>query len=165
VPRTSHPARAGARTPQDTWGRPDTGLLALTATTLVLVAAQFALAGFGAFAMVKSPADHAYAAHMVLGLVIGVLTWLILVATLASRPARAHPRTLRPAMSPSRSRTTSCWRIALGESPKTPARSNADAERRSRRAPTIFPRVDSKKRSCISSTNRTTEVADSPDFP
>ena len=98
MPRTSHPARAGARTPQDTWGRPDTGLLALTATILVLVAAQFALAGFGAFAMVKSPADHAYGVHMVLGLVIGALTWLILVTTLASRPARSHPRTLRPAI-------------------------------------------------------------------
>jgi hypothetical protein len=95
---TAHPAPAGARTPQDTWGRPDSALLALAATTLVLVAAQFALAGFGAFAMVKSPADDAYGAHMVLGLVIGALTWLILVTTLASRPARAHPRTLRPAI-------------------------------------------------------------------
>jgi len=89
---TSQQAAAGARAPAEGWGRPDTALLALTATTLILLAAQFALAGFGAFTKITSPAVHAYGAHMVLGVVIGALTWLIVAATLASRPARAHRR-------------------------------------------------------------------------
>ena len=44
---------------------------------------------------------------------------------------------------------TNCWRIALGESANSAARSNADAAPRLRSAPTIFPRVESKNRSCI----------------
>ena len=91
------PGSARARAEAGAWGRCDTALFALVATTLVLLAAQFALAGFGAFTMVKAPADNAYRAHLVLGLVIGVMTWLILAAALASRPARADPRTWRPA--------------------------------------------------------------------
>jgi hypothetical protein len=91
---TSQQAPAGARAPDQGWGRLDTALLALTATTLILLAAQFALAGFGAFTAITSPAAHAYGAHMVLGIVIGALTWLIVAATLASRPARAHRRTV-----------------------------------------------------------------------
>ena len=71
-------------------------LFALVAATLVLLAVQFALAGFGAFTMVRAPADDAYRAHLILGLVIGVMTWLILAAALASGPA-ADPRTWRPA--------------------------------------------------------------------
>jgi hypothetical protein len=96
--RTSHPMPAGQRASDAAWGRRDTARFALTATTLTLVTGQFALAGFGAFTMDKTPADNAYGAHVVLGVVIGVLTWLILAATLASRPARACPRTLRPAV-------------------------------------------------------------------
>jgi hypothetical protein len=76
------------------WGRRDNVQLGLAATTLALVAAQFALAGFGAFTMDKTPADNAYGAHMILGVVIGVMTWLILASTLASRTARKQPRTL-----------------------------------------------------------------------
>lgn len=95
---TSQQAPAGPRAQDQSWGRPDTALLALTATTLILLAAQFALAGPGAFTMVKSPAADAYGAHMVLGVVIGALTWLILAATLASRAARAHRRTVWPAV-------------------------------------------------------------------
>lgn len=96
--RTSHPAAAGQPARDAAWDRRDAALLALTATTLTLVTGQFALAGFGAFTMDKTPADNAYGAHVVLGVVIGVLTWLILAATLASRPARARPRTLWPAV-------------------------------------------------------------------
>ena len=96
--RTSQPAPAGERAQAAAWGRRDTVLFALVVTTLALVAVQFALAGFGAFTMDKTPTDNAYGAHMVLGVVIGVMTWLILAAALASRPARAHPRTLRLAV-------------------------------------------------------------------
>lgn len=75
-----------------------TALLAVAATTLTLTVAQFALAGFGAFSMDKTPTDNAYAAHVVLGVVIGVMTWLALITVLASRAARAHRRTLWPAV-------------------------------------------------------------------
>jgi hypothetical protein len=95
---TSQQAAAGARAQDQSWGRADTALLALTVTTLILLTAQFALAGLGAFTMVKSPASDAYGAHIVLGVVIGALTWLILAATLASRAARAHRRTVWPAV-------------------------------------------------------------------
>jgi hypothetical protein len=94
---TSCSAPVSARPEVQAWGRGDTALFALVATTLVLVAAQFALAGFGAFTMVKTPADNAYRAHLILGVVIGVMAWLVLAAALASRPARADPRTWRPA--------------------------------------------------------------------
>jgi hypothetical protein len=94
---TSRSAPVSARPEVQAWGRSDTALFALVATTLVLLAAQFALAGFGAFAMVKTPADNAYRAHLILGVVIGVMTWLLLAAALASRRARADPRTWRPA--------------------------------------------------------------------
>ena len=73
-------------------------LLILAVVTLVLIAVQFALAGFGAFTMDKTPTDNAYGAHIVLGVVIGVMTWLILATVLASRTARTHPRTLRLAI-------------------------------------------------------------------
>jgi hypothetical protein len=69
-------------------------LLALTAMTVALIAAQFALAGLGAFIMDKTPADNAYGPHVVLGVVIGVMTWLILAVVLVSRTARADRRTL-----------------------------------------------------------------------
>src|ERR1700685_1826874 len=67
---TSQQAPAGARAPDEAWGRPDSALLALTATTLILLAAQFALAGFGAFTKIRSPAADAYAAHMVLAICV-----------------------------------------------------------------------------------------------
>jgi hypothetical protein len=75
--RTSQPAPAGERAQAAAWGRRDTVLFALVVTTLALVAAQFALAGFGAFTMDKTPTDNAYGAHMILGVVIGVMSWLI----------------------------------------------------------------------------------------
>jgi uncharacterized membrane protein YidH (DUF202 family) len=91
-------APANERAQGEAFGRRDTALFALAATTLVLLAAQFALAGLGAFTMDKTPTDNAYGAHMILGVVIGGLAWLILAAALASRPARAHPRTMRLAV-------------------------------------------------------------------
>lgn len=91
---TSHPAPAAGRTRQAGWSRPDTVLLAHMATTVVLIAAQFALAGLGAFTMDKTPTDNAYGAHMVLGVVIGVMAWLALALVLTSRSARAHRKTL-----------------------------------------------------------------------
>jgi hypothetical protein len=84
----SEPAQLGG------WSRPHAVMLALTATALALITVQFALAGFGAFTMAKAPTDDAYGAHALLGLIIAALTVLILVAVLASRPARAHARTL-----------------------------------------------------------------------
>ena len=96
---TSPPAqdaarRAAAPGPAAVWGRPDTALFGLAVTTLVAIAVQFALAGFGAFTMDKTPGDNAYGAHAALGLVIAVLTLAVLVTTLAGRAARANPRTL-----------------------------------------------------------------------
>lgn len=81
-------ARPGA------WGRSDGVLFALGPVTLGVIAIQFALAGFGAFTMDKTPTDNAYGAHVVLGLGTAVLTLLILAAVLASRSARSHSRTL-----------------------------------------------------------------------
>jgi peptidoglycan/LPS O-acetylase OafA/YrhL len=85
-------AQTGERAPESR-DRPGVLLPALAATTLTLVVAQFALAGLGAFTMDKTPTDNAYGAHAVLGVVIGAMTWLTLIAVLASRDARAHRRT------------------------------------------------------------------------
>jgi hypothetical protein len=85
---TSHPVAVGRPARPRLWGRLDTVLYILAATALALVAAQFALAGFAAFTLDKNPAtpvDHAYAAHMVLGVIIAVTTLLIL-AVAAGRP-------------------------------------------------------------------------------
>ena len=74
----SRSAPAGERAQGEAWGRCDTALFALAATTLALLAAQFALAGLGAFTMDKTPADNVYAAHEILGVVICALTgWLM----------------------------------------------------------------------------------------
>jgi hypothetical protein len=80
------------------WGRSDSALFTVAATTVAAIAVQFALAGFGAFTMDKTPSDNAYGAHAALGIAIAVLTVLILAAVLASRAARAHPTTLRLAV-------------------------------------------------------------------
>jgi cytochrome bd-type quinol oxidase subunit 1 len=91
--RTSHPTTVG----HQLWGRLDPLLFGLVATTLTLVAVQFALAGLGAFTMNENPATathHAYGPHMVVGLIIAALTVLILAVSLASRAARRHRRTL-----------------------------------------------------------------------
>jgi hypothetical protein len=96
--RASRSTPVGEQAQAEAWGRRDTALFALTVATLTLLAAQFALAGLGAFTMDKTPTDNVYGAHVILGVVIGVLAWLILAAVLASRPARAHPRTLRLAV-------------------------------------------------------------------
>jgi hypothetical protein len=95
---TSHPARTGDRLAAAGAGRADTLLLGLAAATVVLIAVQFALAGLGAFTRIAAPANHAYGPHELLGLVIGVATWLILAAAMASRPARTQPWTLRLAV-------------------------------------------------------------------
>jgi cytochrome b561 len=92
-PLADAPAGAVAR------GRGDTVLYALAIVTLVLIAVQFALAGFGAFTMDKTPTDNVYGPHAVVGLLIAAMTVLILVAVLASRAARAHRRTLWLAVS------------------------------------------------------------------
>jgi hypothetical protein len=92
--RSSHSAPAGDRAAARAWGGGDRVLFTLAVLTLVLTAVQFALAGFGAFTMDKTPTDNAYGAHMALGVVIGVMTWLILATVLASRATRAYTRTL-----------------------------------------------------------------------
>lgn len=99
--RTSHRPAGGRPAQLEAWGRRDTVLFALVATALVLVAAQFALAGFAAFTMDKTPkvaTDNTYAAHMVLGVIIAGWMLLILAVVLASRTARVHRRTLRLAV-------------------------------------------------------------------
>jgi hypothetical protein len=94
--RPSHQAAVGQQAAHQPWGRLDTALFVLVATTLTLVAVQFALAGLGAFTRNKNPAaDHAYGPHMVLGLIIAALTVLILAVSLAGRAARRHRRTVR----------------------------------------------------------------------
>ena len=96
--RTTHPAAVRQQSGHQPWGRLDAVLFVLVATVLTLVAAQFALAGFGAFTMNKNPAtpaDHAYQAHLVLGVIIAALAVLILAVSLADRAARGHRRTLR----------------------------------------------------------------------
>jgi hypothetical protein len=80
--------------PAAAWGRADTALFALAVTTMLAIAVQFALAGFGAFAMDKTPSDNAYGPHAVLGMVIALLELLILITVLVSRPARTHRLTL-----------------------------------------------------------------------
>jgi hypothetical protein len=89
VPKAAATAQAqpGRRT------RGDMVLAVLAEVTLVLLAAQFATAGYGAFAMDKTPTDNAYQAHVALGLATAVLTLLILAPALASPAARAHRRT------------------------------------------------------------------------
>lgn len=94
----SPPAPAGARVQGAAWGRRDAVLVALTALTLALLAVQVALAGFGAFTMDTRPTDNAYGAHMILGIGLGALAWLLLAMVLVNRPARSHPRTLRLAI-------------------------------------------------------------------
>jgi hypothetical protein len=65
---------------------------------MAAITVQFALAGFGAFTMDKTPTASPYGAHAVLGMVIALLEVLILIAALASRSARAHAATLRLAV-------------------------------------------------------------------
>lgn len=89
------PAEQSAR-PAEPGGR---ALLVLARTTVILIAAQFVLAAFGAFAMDKTPSDNAYGPHAVLGLIIAAMTLVILVVVLASRAARTHRRTVWPAVS------------------------------------------------------------------
>jgi hypothetical protein len=94
--RSAESVPAGVAAQAGAWGRGDAALFVLLVTDLALIAVQFALAGFGAFAMDKTPTDNAYGAHMATGLVIAGLTLIILVTVLASRPARARRRTLWP---------------------------------------------------------------------
>lgn len=81
-----------------TWSRRDATLLVLTSVTLAIIAAQFALAGLGAFATLKAPGGDAYAAHEALGIAIGALAWITLAVVLASPAARGGARTLWPAV-------------------------------------------------------------------
>lgn len=96
---TPRPPLAGAPAGPVARGRGDTVLYALAIVALVLIAVQFALAGFGAFTMDKTPTDNVYGPHAVVGLLIVAMTVFILVAVLASRAARAHRRTLWLAVS------------------------------------------------------------------
>lgn len=75
-------------------GRGGRALLSLAAATAVLIAAQFALAGFSTFTMDKTPADNTFAAVGAGGYAVAAMTLAVLVAVLASRPARTHRRTL-----------------------------------------------------------------------
>ncbi len=72
-------------------GRAATAVLALTAVTMVTIIVQFALAGLGTFGEVhdKKAGDSYFSAHQRLGLAIGLLTLLILVAALIEHRSRA----------------------------------------------------------------------------
>lgn len=91
---TSHAAAENRRGERGGRSRRDMVAAALAAVTLALIAVQFALAGFGAFTMDKTPADNAYGPHIVLGVVTGIMTWLVVAAVLASPAARAVSTTL-----------------------------------------------------------------------
>jgi hypothetical protein len=84
-----------------TWSRRDAALLALTSVRLVVIAAQLALAGLGAFATLKAPGSDAYAAHEALGIAIGALAaWLTGAGARqreAARLGRTGPTTASPA--------------------------------------------------------------------
>jgi hypothetical protein len=95
---TARPAPAGERAMPRGHEHASPVVAVLSAVSVALVAAQFALAGFGAFAMDKTPADNDYGPHIVLGLVIAAMTLVILGAVLASRPTRGNPRVLWPAV-------------------------------------------------------------------
>jgi len=84
--------------PSSTWSRLDGVLLVFTSVALVVIAAQFALAGLGAFRTLNAPAGNAYAAHEALGIAIGVLAWIILAVVLASPAGRARAGTLWTAL-------------------------------------------------------------------
>jgi cytochrome b561 len=96
--RSSRPALAHEQPQQGTWSRSDSLLLTLAQVSLALIAVQFALAGFGAFTMDKTPKDNVYAAHVIVGVAIGLLTLLILATVLVSPGARTHTRTKWPAV-------------------------------------------------------------------
>src|SRR5215469_9778918 len=81
-----------------TWSRRNAVLLVLTSSTLAVIAAQFALAGLAAFRTLEAPTRNAYAPHGALGIVIGVLAWVILAVVLASPAARGRPGTRWPAV-------------------------------------------------------------------
>lgn len=72
-------------------GRARTAVLALAALTMAAIIVQFALAGLGTFGEVhdKKVGDSYFSAHQTLGMVIGLLTLLILVAALVERRSRA----------------------------------------------------------------------------
>ena len=72
-------------------GRARAAVLALTAVTMAAIIVQFALAGLGTFGEVhdEKVGDSDFSAHQTLGMVIGLLTLLILVAALIERRSRA----------------------------------------------------------------------------
>jgi hypothetical protein len=81
-----------------TGSRREAVLLVLTSVTLALIAAQFALAGLGAFTTLKTPSGNAYAAHVTVGIAIGALAWIILAVVLASPAARGRVGTRWPSV-------------------------------------------------------------------
>src|SRR5262245_59104932 len=85
-------------TAPSTGRRRDAVLLVLTSVTLAAIAAQFALAGLGAFRTLRAPAGNAYAAHETLGVTIGVLAWIILAVVLATPAGRGRAGTRWPAV-------------------------------------------------------------------
>jgi hypothetical protein len=85
-------------TAPSTRSRYNAALLVLTSVTLAVIAAQFALAGLGAFSTLRAPAGHAYAAHMAFGIAVGVLAWIILAGVLISPAGRGRASTLWPAV-------------------------------------------------------------------
>jgi hypothetical protein len=78
------------RAPKAARGRAGTAVLALTAVTAAAIIVQFALAGLGTFGEVhdKKVGDSYFSAHQTLGMVIGLLTLLILIAVLIERRSR-----------------------------------------------------------------------------
>lgn len=68
----------------------DTLLLVLTAITVAVTIGQFALAGLGTFGEVhdKKIKDSYFSAHQSVGMIIGLLTLLVLIAALVARRSR-----------------------------------------------------------------------------
>lgn len=70
--------------------RRNTVLLAISGITVAMVVVQFALAGLGTFGEVHDGQvkESYFSAHQTVGMVIGALTLLVLIAALVARPSR-----------------------------------------------------------------------------
>lgn len=71
-----------------------TALFYLAATTVVLIMAQFAVAGFSTFTMDKTPTDNTFSAVGVGGYIVAAMTLVVLITVLVSPSARSDRRTL-----------------------------------------------------------------------
>jgi uncharacterized membrane protein YhfC len=92
--RSSDSASLAGRAGRPVSGQSGTVLLYLAATTVVLIMAQFAVAGFSTFTMDKTPTDNTFSAVGVGGYIVAAMTLVVLITVLVSPSARSDRRTL-----------------------------------------------------------------------